>query len=274
MSSEAGLFAFGGFDIFTSHCYETVQRLRHINGGVMYLADDGGGFLSKSLAKLLVGHIKEAIDTEGSSIGATYRDTSQVYKDLVGKIQPGRDFFHSTGKLYENITALNRRYEGGRGWVAGISQRAPAVPHFGWAGLSRTGRTVKIHDYAYSITFGSDQAPARPVIPEAIAHFMSQIVPDLTSIFWDKQTREMKRYFDEPMRDVPEHQSITNQVLNGVTPQDFEKGTSVAGEVGGIDSSGKQNFSKADRDMYKAARATMSAKAARELVKAVQEVSG
>lgn len=266
-----GLFAVGNLEMFAVELNDTVTRFRTVEGYFAYLTDKGTGFFSKGLAAALVIHIKGAINSAGASIGETYDDYSEAYKEDLGKLGRTPTFFKLTGTLYSRIKVINRRYEGGRGTVAGINDR-DSVTSYGWG--SKGHRSVKISDYLKALTYGTDSMPARPVIPQAIEHFISTMHSDMVNHFWNKKVSDWDK-------GISEDRKRFGGTLPSLAPSHISAGDTgayvSAGDLKGMQVGGagnkKQDFKNDNADMVKAAIAAgMSAKEAAMLVEEMKKL--
>jgi len=269
-SDSPGLFAVGKLELFAVEVGSTVALYSNVQRNLAYLTDEGTGFLSKGLAILLSEHIKEAIDTEGGSIHQTYKPHSEVYMQELEKLGKTGKLFKYTETLYKSIGVINRRYSGGRGHVAGIDGRKK-VPRLGWGGTGM--KTVKIEDYVSAITFGYGNIPARPVIPQAIEHFMSTLSNNVLDHFWNKKMHNWEKDLNT---EAGQHgDSLAKRHTTGSTAPTSVVGNEDLAQMSHGSGGKRLNFDKKEaKILYDAAIAAgESAKAARKLIEGMQTLN-
>lgn len=275
-ASSRGFFAAGPIELFAVEAQQTIKQFKTIKNEIAYLSDQGSGYLSKGLAAGLVGHIKEAIDTAGSSIGKSYPGHSEAYKTALRKLGRSPEFFKGPDAvLYNRIHVLNRRYSGGRGAVAGIDDRG-TVPRIGWSG--ENGR-VKVSTYLGAITFGSEVNIPRPVIPDAIENYVAGIAPKAANHFFSKKVDGWEKYMSQGAKERQSFGGSLPSVATGsLGPNDvgsYVTGADLSGMSVGSSSVGKQSFKKDNELMYQSLiESGMSVKAALDMIKEMEKVSG
>ena len=199
--TEGSLFDIGTMRLGIAKVEAVKKAMFKLQGRFAHLSDAGGGFLSKALAQHAVGHVKAAILAEGRNVPGyvpiSIDDNYRIVKERAG----GRGDHYFTGTLFESIKVLNRRYEGGRGYVAGIDQRL-MVARINRRTGAKDGGQVSVAAYAADIEYGWSNDRPRPLIILAMADFINTYGPKTAAGFLNQVYVDSFKYIKQKTKEA------------------------------------------------------------------------
>ena len=202
-ADNRSFFDIGAFQQGIAEMDACAREFKYADGRIGVLSDTGGGYLSKALAAQAAAHMQLAITTQGANVpGYTSLAYNPKYAARKKEAGYGAGIYQLSGELYNHIKVLNRRYVGGRGSVAGISQTAKAErPNLGEAGGSG-GDLRSIAAYAFDLEFYGSGATPRKLLSLAMADFITQIAPVTIRDFAQRFTEGIEENISKKVREA------------------------------------------------------------------------